>query len=147
MFVINLSRIRSKNPSGYFFCGYGTLGIHKSGISSAIRYDSISSAQKQLKELVELHKLNRVDDFTVDDDWDNYRIIAEDSIPYHDSWENAFPIDINHLHEAGRPVRIVPRCGWSKKQQVSGSFLRDQVLAGFNYFNDGFSRWEYDDER
>lgn len=145
MFVISLSKT---NPTGYFFGGYSKYTtIYKSGISSAKRYESISEAQKQLKELVDLHKFKQVDDFNVDDGWFIYTIIAEDSIPYHDSWEKASHIDIDHLHEAGRPVRIVPRCGWVKKQQVSGDFLRNQVLAGFDHSNDGFSRWEYDDER
>ena len=147
MFVISVERTKGK-PTGRFYCGTCQwIKFYFNGISSAKRYSSIKEAQEQMFKFLEESGSKKIDDFTVEYGWDTIRIIAEDSIPYHDSWENAFPIDINHLHEAGRPVRIVPRCGWSKKQQVSGDFLRNQVLAGFDHSNDGFSRWEYDDER
>lgn len=147
MFVISVERTKGK-PTGRFYCGTCQwTKFYFNGISSAKRYSSIKEAQEQMSKFLEESESKKIDDFTVEYGWDTLRIIAEDSIPYHDSWENAFPIDINHLHEAGRPIRIVPRCGWSKKQQVSGDFLRNQILAGFDHSNDGFSRWEYDDER
>lgn len=145
MFVISVERTIG-NPTGRFFSGvYGFTSFHFGGLSSAKRYFSIKDAQAQLEKILEEPESKKIDDFTIEYGWDTLRVIAEDSIPYHESWEKAYPIDIDHLHESGRPVRIVPRCGWVRKQQVSGDFLRNQVLAGFDHSNDGFSRWEYDD--
>jgi hypothetical protein len=147
MFVISAKRTK-ENPTGRFYCGSCEwTKFYFNGLSSAKRYASIKEAQAQLSKFLEEPGSKKIDDFTIEYGWDTLSIIAENSIPYHKSWENAYPIDIDHLHEPGRTVRIVPRCGWSKKLQVSGDFLRDQILAGWDHSNDGFSRWEYDDER
>ena len=140
----------SSGNSIYYYCGTSSnLGIiQKEGVCGALKFESIIDAYAEIKKILKDNEHAKIyDTYAYDGHWNYYRVVDIDTIPYHNSWNDAFPIDKDHIPDYNRPVRIVPRDGNSKKKQVSGHFLHDLMARGeFFLSNDGYSRWEYDDD-
>lgn len=137
-FYVAVFEMEGRRPCFYKYWNEGGKYPVLAGFQSCCIFDDEASAQavvRRWNEMLTEEVMSHVG-------WEKVRVMPLSEFPRSEVFDNAFPIDPQHLHEPGKEVKVVYRDGSSCL--VSGDFMRKELLAGrWKNSNPAVERWVY----